>query len=67
MTESIFVSGGEEAFREMTEGRCFTRACRWNKDNGCEKPDDSPCPLLWWLGDTGAGKGRHMARKWEKP
>jgi hypothetical protein len=47
--------------------RCFVRACKWNKEAGCEKPDDEPCPALWWLtGDINAGRGEKMARKWEE-
>lgn len=47
--------------------RCFARACKWNTEEGCEKPVDAPCPLLWWsTGNLAAGKGIDMRVKWKK-
>lgn len=52
---------------EEDTGRCFTRVCKWNTEEGCEKPIDSPCPQLWFLtGDKTAGIGLDLKRKWRK-
>jgi len=65
------LSSESKAIQEILEtfednGRCFVRACKWNKEEGCEKPDDKPCPLLWWLtGNLKAGVGLKLKRKWK--
>lgn len=50
---------------EKETGRCFTRACVHNKEEGCEKPIDKPCPQLWFLtGNTKAGVDVDLRRLW---
>jgi len=62
-----------KATRELLEdheeetGRCYTRACIHNTDEGCEKPVDKPCPQKWFLtGDPKAGVGEDLRRKWNE-
>ena len=50
---------------EEKTGRCFTRACNHNKEEGCVKPVDSPCPQMCLLtGVHGGGIGEDLRRKW---
>ncbi len=52
---------------EERTGRCFTMACRWNKDEGCDKPKEAPCPQEVVLtGNMDAGAGIDMKREWKK-
>ena len=50
---------------EENTGRCYTRACNHNQDDGCVKPVDSPCPMLCMTtGKMGLGVGEDLRRKW---
>ncbi len=52
---------------EKETGRCFSRACNYNTEEGCEKPIDKPCPQKWVLsGNVQAGVGEDLQRHWKK-
>lgn len=52
---------------EEETGRCYTRACVHNTEEGCVKPVDRPCPQMWFLtGDVRAGRGKDLRKKWVK-
>jgi len=52
---------------EEETGRCYARACEHNKEEGCEKPIDRPCPQIRLLsGNPTAGIGIDLRRKWVK-
>ena len=52
---------------EKKTGRCYTRACTHNPEEGCEKPVDKPCPQKWLLtGDIQAGVGEDLQRNWKE-
>ena len=52
---------------EKETGRCYTRACIHNTEEGCEKPVDKPCLQKWFLtADVQAGVGEDLRRKWKE-
>jgi len=52
---------------EKETGRCYTRACIHNTEEGCEKPIDKPCPQKWFLtGNVQAGVGEDLRRNWKE-
>lgn len=52
---------------EQSSGRCFSQLCRWNTKDGCEKPTESPCPMLAIIApyNSERGVGIQLRRSWK--